>query len=325
MTRGLVWGKFLPLHAGHVHLIETALAGCDQLLVVLGARHDEPIARNVRENWLRELFPTADIRAHWDDAPIDYCDPAVWDLHMAQLHVVVHEPIDVVFTSEVYGAELAARLGAVHVCVDQPRGRFPVSGTAVRSDLAANWAFLPPPVRASLCRRIVVVGAESTGTTTLARALAEELGTLWVPEFGRQWSIERPGGPTEPWRSEEFDLIAQRQSALEDEAARVVPVPWLVCDTDALATGVWHERYLGGRSPTVETLAAQRIPDLYVLTRDDIPFVQDGIRDGEHLRSWMTQRFREILPAHLEVHGSVEERLASVLRHVNTSTSITIG
>jgi NadR type nicotinamide-nucleotide adenylyltransferase len=312
-----VWGKFLPLHAGHVHLVETAATQCDELVVVLGARSDEPWSRELRHSWLVDAFPTLDVRSHDSDLPIDYDSPAVWEAQVAELRAVVPEPIDVVFTSEAYGDELARRLDARHVCVDLPRSRFPVSGTAVRADLTGHWRFLPPAVRASLCQRIVVLGAESTGTTTLAAALAASLGTTWVPEYGRQWSSERPGGLTAPWTSEEFELIAKKQCELEDAAARLVRVPWLVCDTDALATGVWHERYVGTRLPSVEQLGASRPPALYVLTGDEIPFVQDGLRDGEHLRGWMTQRFREVLAAQpvpwIEVRGPVEQRVQEVL------------
>jgi NadR type nicotinamide-nucleotide adenylyltransferase len=320
MTTGLVWGKFLPLHAGHLHLVEQARGQCDRLVVVLGARRDEPWSRELRHTWLVDALPDVEIRSHDSALPIDYDDPAVWDAHLAELRAVLPERVDRVFTSEKYGEELARRLDAEHVCVDLDRRAFPVSGTAVRADLAGNWGFLPPAVRASLCTRVVVLGAESTGTTTLAAALAERLGTSWVPEYGRQWSVERPGGLVTPWRSEEFDLIAAEQSRQEDLAARTVPVPWLVADTDALATAVWHERYVGHRSPTVEAMAATRSPALYVLTGDEIPFVQDGLRDGEHLRGWMTQRFREVLAAQpvpwIEVSGDVESRVVEVLARV---------
>ena len=313
MTRGLVWGKFLPLHNGHAHLVETARSQCDELVVVLGAREDEPWSRELRESWLREPFPWADIRSHTDDLVIDYDDPVVWDAHLAQLTAVVPEKVDVVFTSEAYGDELARRLHARHVCVDQPRDTVPVSGTAVRADLDGHWHLLPEATRASLCRRIVVVGAESTGTTTLAAALADELGTLWVPEFGWHWTEARPGGLHAPWETQEFDHVAEQQTRWEDEAARRAPVPWLVADTDALATTVWHERYVGFRSTTIPPA---RQPWLYVLTSDDIPFVQDGMRDGEHLRPWMTQRFREVLAAQpapwVEVTGDVPTRVAVI-------------
>ena len=84
-----------------------------------------------------------------------------------------------------------------------------------------------------------------------------------------------------------------------------------------LATAVWHERYVGRPSPSVEALAADRVPDLYLLTGDEIPFVQDGLRDGEHLRHAMQDRFREVLAAQdapwVEVRGTPAERLAQAL------------
>lgn len=315
--RGLVWGKFLPLHAGHSALIAAAEERCDEVVVVVGARSDEPVPREVRHGWVREVHPGVVVRSHVDDTPVDYDDPAVWHLHLAGLRTVLPEDVDAVFTGEDYGDELARRLGAVHVHLARESGPGAVSGTAVRADPGAFWPRLSPPVRAWYAQRVVVLGAESTGTTTLSAALAERLGCPWVPEFGRQWSLQRPNGLTAPWRTEEFDLVARRQAEDEDAAARTTPVPWLVCDTDPLATTVWHERYVGTRSPSVEAFAAARRPHLYVLTLDDVPFVQDGVRDGEHLRGWMTQRFREVLAAQpapvLEVAGSVESRLRQVL------------
>ena len=55
----------------------------------------------------------------------------------------------------------------------------------------------------------------------------------------------------------------------------------LICDTDAFATAIWHERYLGVPSAAVLAVAAGRTYDLYVLTDVDTPFVPDDIRDGE--------------------------------------------
>ena len=69
----------------------------------------------------------------------------------------------------------------------------------------------------------------------------------------------------------------------------------MICDTNAWATRLWHERYLGAASPEVDAIAARRPPDLYLLTDDDIPFVQDGLRDGEHIRHTMHRRFVEEL------------------------------
>ena len=310
---GLVLGKFYPLHAGHQALIRSASAVCDRVTVQVLASSVESIPLDVRADWVAAEHPETHVVAGMDEAQVDFDSAAAWDAHMEVIERLLDAPVDAVFTSDPYGAELARRLGATWVQVDPGRVATPVSGTAVRADVDGSWWALPGPVRAWFVRRVVVLGAESTGTTTLSRDLAERLGTHWVPEYGREWSQVRPGGLDAPWHPAEFDLVAAEQSRREDEAARRAPLPWLVCDTDVLATGVWHERYVERRSNRVETLAKERQPDLYVLTGDEIPFVQDGLRDGEHLRPWMTERFREVLGAQsvpwIEVRGSRTERL----------------
>src|SRR5690606_31059858 len=166
-----------------------------------------------------------------------------------------------------------------------------------------------------LARRVVVVGAESTGTTTLARALAAHYArrggvwaaTRWVPEYGRTFTEEKlaaarreTGDPSLwldglEWESADFTRIAEHHAALEDAAARSGS-PLLVCDTDALATAVWHERYLGAPAPEVEAVH-ERVPHhLWILTSPEgVPFEQDGWRDGESIRLWMSGRFQEEL------------------------------
>jgi HTH-type transcriptional regulator, transcriptional repressor of NAD biosynthesis genes len=306
---GLVLGKFYPLHAGHSHLIRTALSRCAEVTVELLGASAESISLSTREEWLREEHPTARVVAAVDDAPVDFGSPAAWDEHMVVIESLLPSTVDAVFAGDPYGAELARRLGARFVPVD--RAGLAVSGTAVRADLAGSWWALAPSVRASLVTRVVVLGAESTGSTTLAAALATAYGTSWVPEYGRAYSEVR--GLTEPWRGDEFDLVADRQVAAEQRAARRAPTPLLVCDTDVLATALWHERYVGTGAPRL--LDRVEPPGLYVLSGDEIPFVQDGMRDGEHIRTSMQQRFRDVLAAQpvpwLEVRGSVPQRVAA--------------
>lgn len=318
---GLVLGKFYPLHAGHQALIRAASRDCERVTVQLLASSVESIALGVRAEWLEAEHPEVNVVAAMDDAAVDFDSPAAWDEHMRLIESLLDEPVDAAFTSDGYGSELARRLGADWVQVDRGRIATPVSGTAVRADLRGHWWALPPSVRSWFARRVIVVGAESTGTTTLARGLAEHFGTVWVPEFGREWSELRPGGLAAGWHTAEFDLVALEQSRREDEAAHRAPVPLVIGDTDALATTIWHERYVGGPSASVELLAKTRTPDLYLLTGDEIPFVQDGMRDGEHVRPWMTGRFREVLSAGtapwLEVRGSRSERLERAVAAVD--------
>ncbi|MEQ6897742.1 AAA family ATPase [Microbacterium sp. KR10-403] len=317
MTHGLVIGKFYPLHRGHSHLIQTALRGSDRVTVQVLGSSVESVPYAVRADWVRQEHPTARVVAALDDAPVDFGSDAAWQAHMRLIEDLLDAPVDTVYSSDEYGHELADRLGAAWVQVDPGRRMNPVSGTAIRADLDGRWGELGAAARETLAARVVVLGAESTGSTTLAEALAAELHTLWVPEYGREHSIVREGGLEAPWRSDEFDLIVDRQFDAERDAARRSPRPVVVCDTDVLATALWHERYVGAPAPRILARAAAHPPVLYVLTGDEIPFVQDGMRDGEHIRHDMQQRFRGALDAGtvpwIEVCGTVAERVAAVL------------
>jgi len=225
--------------------------------------------------------------------------------------------VDAVFTSDAYGEELARRLRATWVRVDAGRTERPVSGTAIRADLAGHWGELSAAVRTHLAARVVVLGAESTGSTTLSLALADKLGAAWVPEYGREYCVDRPGGMDAQWVPAEFELIAEAQFGLEREASRCTPTPLVVCDTDALTTALFYERYLGELPPRIMTRVRANLPALYIVTGDEIPWVQDNTRDGERIRHAMQQRFRDTLATlgvpWVEVRGSVEERLAAAL------------
>jgi NadR type nicotinamide-nucleotide adenylyltransferase len=169
--------------------------------------------------------------------------------------------------------------------------------------------------------RVCCVGAESSGTTTLAQQLASHYRTLWVPEYGRDYTEARKvAGAKYEWKSDEFVHIALKQQEHEDimaaQANRV-----LFCDTDALATCIWHERYMGFWSFAVENIAERRRYALYILTKPDIPFVQDRIRDSENLREWMTQRFRTELNRRdypwILVQGAIENRFKTAINAID--------
>jgi len=183
--------------------------------------------------------------------------------------------------------------------VDRDRTTVPISGTAVRAAPLDHLEELEPCVRAYFVRRVVVIGAESTGKTTLAEQLAEHFKTLWVREYGREyWERKVAGlsmaGPLPGWTSDEFVHIATEQQRRENAAARSASRV-LFCDTNAFATGTWHERYMGHRDPAVDAVGHRDVAHLYLLTKPDFPFVQDGYRDGEHVRHRMHERFNEQL------------------------------
>jgi NadR type nicotinamide-nucleotide adenylyltransferase len=168
-------------------------------------------------------------------------------------------------------------------------------------------------------KRVVIIGSESSGTTTLVRALAEHYRTAWVPEFGRTYTEGRQYNP-QPWRSDEFTFIAIEQARMEDALATMANRV-LICDTDPLATAIWHERYLATSSDEVRAIAAARRYDLYIVTDTNIPFERDEIRDGESFRHWMQERFIEELSKGptpmIVVSGPHEERFAAAVLRID--------
>lgn len=307
--RGLVIGKFYPPHRGHKYLIDTAKAQCEELTVILCWKNSETISGFLRAEWLKKIHPDVYVKVVEDNKLADD-DSKGWAKFT--LDVLGYVP-DAVFTSEAYGDPYASFMGATHVLVDRARTFIPISATTVRKDPLAAADFLEPCVRAYFARRVCVLGAESTGTTTLAKDLAKHYQTVWVPEFGRIYSEGKLfAGKEAEWRSEEFVTIARAQGELEDKLAESSN-GLVICDTDAFATSVWHERYMNNKSEEVERIASERSYDLYILTGDEIPFVQDGTRDGEHIRNKMHERFikkfEETQRQLIVVSGAPEERV----------------
>jgi NadR type nicotinamide-nucleotide adenylyltransferase len=319
VTLGFVLGKFHPPHRGHRHLIDTARAGCDRLVVLLPAHPSQKIPGELRKAWLEEIHPDCEVHLVPDELDDDVVEWARFTVgHLGRAP-------DVVFSSEEYGPRFAAALGCRHVMVDQARETFPVSGTAVRSSPLDHLNWLEPCVRAHFVRRVVLIGAESTGKTTLARALAERYATPWVPEYGREyWERKVAGlpldGPLPGFTSDEFVHIAATQQRRENEAAGTANRV-LLCDTNAFATGTWHERYLGFRDERVDAIGRADRVDLYLLAEPDFPFVQDGWRDGESIRDWMHARFVEQLAAQpapvVHLRGSIDQRTADATEAID--------
>jgi HTH-type transcriptional regulator, transcriptional repressor of NAD biosynthesis genes len=316
MTVGLIIGKFLPPHAGHLYLAERAAAECDELHLCLlaAAPHEEPIMPAwLRHLWLAELLPDAVVTSSISDHPIDYADPAVYDLWVDEIRRTTgRASFDVLFTSEpAYGDETARRLGARHVLVDPERRMVPISGFVIRANPWSHWEFVPPPIRGHYARRVLLTGAESTGTTSMATALADRFATTLVPEYGREYSVPKDRR-AEPWSAVEFLDIGLTHQAREDAAACEAN-RLLFCDTDALATAVWHERYLGCFGSTVAAASWSDRYDLVLLTDADFPWTDDGTRNSAEVRRRMQDRLIAELTGRgrpfLMLSGSPAERM----------------
>lgn len=321
MSSGLVLGKFLPPHLGHVYLVEFARAYTSQVTVVVGTLAREPIPGELRFRWMRELFPDLDVVHLTDENPQEpHEHPRFWDIWRESLLRVAPRKPDLVFASEPYGERLAKELGARFVPVDLARSAVGVSGTAIRNDPMKHWQFLPRCVRPYFAKRVCVVGPESTGKSTLARDLAAHFGTTWVPEYARTLLEPRArAGETAPIARQDMLAIARGQVASEEALARNAERV-LVSDTDALTTLLWSDLLFGEHDDALEELAAEHTHDLYMLTSPDVPYVQDAIRYAPKDRPAFFDRLREELDArarrYVVLEGDWEARRAKAIAAV---------
>lgn len=344
---GLVVGKFSPLHLGHELVLKTALSRCDRVLAISYSNPELPGCSSARRAaWMSELFPEVRHLA-LDSAVLDTLrtrHPALPRLPENSASEQVQRSfvaqvcwqvwgagVDAVFTSESYGDSFAADLteqlrslgGAStqveHVLVDLERSRVPVSASAIRQSPELAKRYLSPAVYASFVRRVCVLGGESSGKTTLVRALAARFSTSVAAEYGRELWLGRQG----ELEYDDFLQIARTQVEREEQAARVAS-DVMFGDTSPLTTLFYCQHQFGRAERELHDLADRKY-DLALLCAPDFPFVQDGTRKDAafradqqafYLRELERRRVDWLLvvgPPEVRV-AMVERRLAGLLR-----------
>lgn len=164
---------------------------------------------------------------------------------------------------------------------------------------------------------VAIVGAESSGKSTLAQALHERLkqvhglDSALVTEWLRDWCYRAGRTP----REDEQPGIAAEQARLIDTAARQHEL--VICDTTPLMTAIYSEFIFGDRSLLAEALAFQRRCSLTLLTAPDLPWEADVLRDSPAVQAPIDALIRShLLSANLpwaSITGQGEARLESAL------------
>jgi len=167
-------------------------------------------------------------------------------------------------------------------------------------------------------RRVGLVGAESTGKSTLAEALGAELPACVVPEALRDF-VEREGRP--PRQDEQRDLMLE-QAAREEEIAARCPHPWLVADPAPLMTAAYSVEYFDDASLLPEGLDLATGYAFVIWCAPDLPWqAESGMRDGTErrrsvdaiLRANVMPMIEDLGVPVLRVTGSLEDRVRAAL------------
>ena len=317
VKKGLIIGKFMPIHNGHIAMINFALSQCDDVTVSMSFTEHDPINADKSAAWIREIF--------WDNTKIriqvvkdDFDNEKLsWDqrIKIWAAFVKLNYPYtNVVISSESYGPLLADALAIHHLSFDSSRTKVPVSATQIREKPFQYWDYIPKEVKPYFVKKICLYGPESTGKSSMAKRMAEVYHTEFVPEVARE-------------------MISSNDFTLED----IIKIGWaqtervlqkirtankvLFCDSDLITTQIYCRHYLQEVPEVLLELERQIKYDLYFLFDIDVPWIQDGLRDLGNQRNEMFDVFKNELEArsipYIFVKGNWEEREAIVRGAVN--------
>jgi NadR type nicotinamide-nucleotide adenylyltransferase len=142
-------------------------------------------------------------------------------------------------------------------------------------------------------KRIVIIGPESTGKSTLTEQLAHYFKTEWVAEYAREY-IDRLA---RDYYEEDLLKIARGQVMREDTKAEKTNKSLLFCDTDLYVIKVWSEYKYQHCALQILTEIARRRYDLYLLTYIDVPWQEDPQREHPEpeMRTYFYRTYRDIV------------------------------
>lgn len=307
----------MPVHKGHLALIDFAAAQCDELIVSMSFTEKDPIEGDIRYEWLKLIYQDSDkvivekVVDDFDDESLPiYERTQIW----AKFITKRFPRIDFVFSSEEYGEPFATSIGAKSVMYDLDRVNVPISATQIRKDPFQNWDYIPQEVRPYFVKKICLYGPESTGKTEMAKRMAAYYETIFVPEVARELILSNDFTLAD---IEQIGKVQTERILKKIKSANKI----LFCDTDLITTQIYSQYYLKGVPDLLYELERQTRYDKYFLFDIDVPWVADGLRDLSDKREEMLSAFRYELEKrkidYVLVKGSWEERFEIIKREVD--------
>ena len=325
---GMYGGSFNPLHMGHVDCIIRAANMCKELYIVLSIGHNRgEIDGRIRYRWIYQLtkhIGNVKIITLEDEAAskADY-DEKYWQSDADKVKAAVGKHIDVVFCGSDYDEN-----SFWNKCYPESKlyifPRNDISSTEIRKNPYAHWDWIPNIAKPYYVKKVLLMGGESTGKSTLTINLANRFNTNYIDEAGRD--ISERSGTDMMMLSEDFTEILLQHKLNEikaiEHSSKVI-----FEDTDALITqffmGFLEDPGIEKNKALSDAIDALNSYDLILFLEPDVEFVQDGDRSEEirDNREKYSDQIKDLILSHgkrfVIVSGSYEERYEKAITEVN--------
>lgn len=162
----------------------------------------------------------------------------------------------------------------------------------------------------AMSKRVLFIGGESSGKTTMCTVLSQMLGLPWVSEYGRELFDEKAGHLD----FDDYLEIGRVQVQREKVAMMCTRKAWILCDTSPLVTMFYSLEWTGKVDPNLVTRAKRQYDRIFLCARD-FPYVDDGTRSGAEFSARQEQFYIDKLDQPFEIlRGSIEARVVQVHR-----------
>lgn len=332
---GMFGGSFDPLHTGHIDCMVMAASMCEELYIVLSySRARDRIPMEYRYRWIYNSFKHMRnvkiiLLEDSEESKADYNKEEDWVAGRDEVLAKIGKPVDVVFCGSDYKG--SGRYEKLYGCpvVYFDRQRHPVSSTEIFQDPFRYWDSIPRIAQPYFVKKVLLIGGESTGKSTLAQNLALTYNTNFLAEVGRD-VCDAAGGVEELMIEEDFQEILLKHKVAEMEAVKSSN-RILFVDTDALITKFFshflftNPEILRRNDMLADAIAAINHFDLVLFLLPTVAFVQDGTRNEKLLedREGYSNQIKEIFDnqgiRYHEIGGDYEERYEAAVKLINTA------